>query len=90
MAWTVAFALLGALIFSMLVAPALASLLFQSGVKEWKNPVMGYLTDSLQEGGNLDYPTTALYGGGCGHFVCVCDVPGLQRSDRVGISAASG
>jgi heavy metal efflux system protein len=44
MAWTVAFALLGALIFSMLVAPALASLFFRSGVKEWKNPVMAYLT----------------------------------------------
>jgi cobalt-zinc-cadmium resistance protein CzcA len=44
MAWTVAFALLGALIFSMLIAPALASLFFRSGVKEWKNPVMGYLT----------------------------------------------
>src|SRR6202040_3330250 len=44
MAWTVAFALLGALIFSMLVAPALASLFFQSGVKEWKNPLMGFLT----------------------------------------------
>jgi len=45
MAWTVAFALLGALIFSMLVAPALASILFRSGVKEWRNPVMVYLTD---------------------------------------------
>src|ERR1700687_5216731 len=44
MAWTVAFALLGALIFSMLIAPALASLLFRSGAKEWKNPVMIYLT----------------------------------------------
>jgi cobalt-zinc-cadmium resistance protein CzcA len=44
MAWTVAFALLGALLFSMLVAPALASLLFRSGMSEWKNPVMGYLT----------------------------------------------
>ena len=44
MAWTVAFALLGALIFSMLVAPALASIFFRSGVKEWKNPVMSYLT----------------------------------------------
>ena len=44
MAWTVAFALLGALIFSMLIAPALASLLFRSGVKEWKNPVMSFLT----------------------------------------------
>jgi len=44
MAWTVAFALLGALVFSMLVAPALASLFFRSGVKEWKNPAMAYLT----------------------------------------------
>src|SRR5208282_2272726 len=44
MAWTVAFALLGALVFSMLVAPALASLFFRSGVKEWHNPVMGSLT----------------------------------------------
>jgi heavy metal efflux system protein len=44
MAWTVAFALLGALAFSMLVAPALASLFFRSGVKEWHNPVMAYLT----------------------------------------------
>ena len=43
MAWTVAFALLGALTFSMLIAPALASLLFRSGVKEWENPFMGYL-----------------------------------------------
>ena len=44
MAWTVAFALLGALIFSMLVVPALASIFFPSGVKEWKNPVMEYVT----------------------------------------------
>ena len=44
MAWTVAFALLGALIFSMLIAPALASLLFRSGVKEWRNPAMEYVT----------------------------------------------
>jgi cobalt-zinc-cadmium resistance protein CzcA len=44
MAWTVAFALLGALLFSMLIAPALASLLFRAGVKEWHNPVMHYLT----------------------------------------------
>jgi cobalt-zinc-cadmium resistance protein CzcA len=43
MAWTVAFALLGALIFSMLAAPALASLFFRSGVQEWKNPMMSYL-----------------------------------------------
>jgi heavy metal efflux system protein len=43
MAWTVAFALLGALTFSVLVAPALASLFFRAGVKEWKNPLMVHL-----------------------------------------------
>jgi heavy metal efflux system protein len=44
MAWTVAFALLGALIFSMLIAPALASLFFPKGAHEWHNPVMVWLT----------------------------------------------
>ena len=49
MAWTVAFALLGALLFSMLVAPALASLLFQRGITQWQNPVMQYLTTRYRE-----------------------------------------
>jgi cobalt-zinc-cadmium resistance protein CzcA len=44
MAWTVAFALLGALIFSMLVAPAMASVLFRKNVRQWQNPVMEFLT----------------------------------------------
>ena len=44
MAWTVAFALLGALTFSMIVAPVLASFLFRKGAKEWTNPVMTFLT----------------------------------------------
>ncbi len=44
MAWTVAFALLGALIFSMLLAPVLSSILFPKGTKEWHNPVMILLT----------------------------------------------
>ena len=44
MAWTVAFALLGALIFSMLIAPVLASFLLRSGVQQWRNPVMEFLT----------------------------------------------
>jgi cobalt-zinc-cadmium resistance protein CzcA len=43
MAWTVVFALLGALIFSMLVAPAMANLLMRSGARERKNPVMDFL-----------------------------------------------
>lgn len=48
MAWTVAFALLGALVFSMLVAPMLSSLLFRQGVREWRNPVMEYLKNSYR------------------------------------------
>jgi len=49
MAWTVAFALLGALIFSMLVAPALASLLFRSDARQWRNPVMEWLIVRYRE-----------------------------------------
>jgi heavy metal efflux system protein len=49
MAWTVAFALLGALIFSMLIAPALASLLFRSDAKQWQNPVMQRLIVRYRE-----------------------------------------
>jgi cobalt-zinc-cadmium resistance protein CzcA len=44
MAWTVAFALLGAIIFSIMIAPALASLFFPKGTREWHNPVMLWLT----------------------------------------------
>jgi len=43
MAWTVAFALLGALLFSMIVAPVLASLFFPRGAREWHNPIMEFL-----------------------------------------------
>ena len=45
MALTVAFALLGAMTFSILVAPVLCSSFFSSGVKEWHNPVMTFLTE---------------------------------------------
>jgi cobalt-zinc-cadmium resistance protein CzcA len=45
MAWTVAFALLGALIFSMLLAPVLSSFFFRKGAREWRNPALIWLTD---------------------------------------------
>ena len=45
MAWTVAFALLGAMTFSILVAPVLASALLRQGVAESHNPVLAYLTE---------------------------------------------
>ena len=44
MAWTVAFALAGGLIFSMLLAPVLCSFLFPRGAKEWHNPLMNLIT----------------------------------------------
>ena len=44
MAWTVSFALIGALIFSMIMVPVIASYLLRKGSKEWHNPVMEALT----------------------------------------------
>ena len=43
MAWTVTFALIGALIFAVIVAPVMAVMLFSKGAKEWHNPVMEWL-----------------------------------------------
>jgi cobalt-zinc-cadmium resistance protein CzcA len=48
MAWTVSFALLGALIFAIVIAPVLALLVFRHGVKEWPNPVMNSLRDKYR------------------------------------------
>jgi cobalt-zinc-cadmium resistance protein CzcA len=45
MAWTVAFALLGAMTFSILIAPVLASTLLRKGMRERRNRVMEYVTE---------------------------------------------
>ena len=50
MAWTVAFALLGALLFSMVIAPTLAVMFFPKGAKEWRNPVMEFLKTRYRGG----------------------------------------
>jgi cobalt-zinc-cadmium resistance protein CzcA len=44
LAWTVAFALLGAVVFSMTVAPVLASFMFRKETREWENPVLVWVT----------------------------------------------
>jgi len=49
MAWTVAFALLGALIFSIVLAPVLASFIFREGVKEWHNQVLIWISDRYEK-----------------------------------------
>ncbi len=48
MAWTVAFALFGALVFSITLAPVLASYIFRQGAKEWHNPVLIFMTKQYQ------------------------------------------
>jgi cobalt-zinc-cadmium resistance protein CzcA len=41
--------LLGAVIFSMTIAPVLASLLFRNEVKDWHNPVLVWLTERYRQ-----------------------------------------
>ena len=45
MAWTVVFALVGALFFSIVVSPVLASFAFAKGASEWRNPAMEWVLD---------------------------------------------
>ena len=48
MAWTVAFALLGAMTFSILIAPVLAATFFRHGVRERRNLVMDFLAEQYR------------------------------------------
>ena len=90
MAWTVAFALLGALIFSMLIAPALASLLFRGDAKQWQNPVMAFLITLLQKERALGDPPPLGDGWWSSCSASGFGISCLQRCDRVGIPAAPG
>ncbi|MGA3204155.1 MAG: CusA/CzcA family heavy metal efflux RND transporter [Bryobacteraceae bacterium] len=84
MAWTVAFALLGALVFSMLIAPALASLFFPKGTREWHNPVMGWLTagyrHALRFAIRVRYLTVAIgvAGGGLALYLWLSGIIGSE------------
>ncbi len=44
MAWTVVFALLGALVYALVLAPVLSSYIFRAGAREWHNPVLAWIT----------------------------------------------
>jgi len=50
MAWTVCFALLGGLIFSLFIAPVLAAFHFRQGGREWRNPAMEFLKTQYRRG----------------------------------------
>ena len=43
MSWTVAFALLGGLLFGLIIAPVLTSFIFKPGMKEWRNPILEFI-----------------------------------------------
>ena len=61
MAWTVTFALLGALVFAILIAPVLGGIVFRNGAKEWRNPLMEWLTNHYRtavRGGIMHRKTT--------------------------------
>ncbi len=50
MAWTVGFALLGAMVFSITIAPVLVSFLFKKETPEWHNPAVVWLTKRYRKG----------------------------------------
>ena len=50
MAWTVAFALLGALVFALFLAPVLASYLFREPLREKRNPLLLVLVKGYERG----------------------------------------
>ncbi len=70
MAWTVSFALLGALIFAMMIAPALSSFIFGKTTREWRNPVMEWMTaayrTTVQVAIRLRWITVAVAAGALG------------------------
>ncbi len=71
LAWTIAYALLGALIFSIVVAPVLSSILFRYGAKEWQNPVMGFLTARYRRGASWAIRHRAITVGCCAVAIVV-------------------
>jgi cobalt-zinc-cadmium resistance protein CzcA len=82
MAWTVAFALLGALIFSMLLAPVLSSLAFRKGAKEWHNPLMVFLTARYR--GALRWAVSHRYITVGAAFACLVGAMLLASSGLIG------
>ena len=90
MAWTVAFALLGAIIFSIVIVPALASLFYPRGTKEWHNPVMVWLTKGYRRRAARGRAPALRHGRHRRDQLLFCDLSDGRRRDRLRIPAASG
>ena len=58
MALTVAFALLGALLFSLSILPVLALMLFRSNTREWRNPLLAALINGYRR--SLEWSMSSL------------------------------
>ena len=50
MAWTTSFALLGGLLFGLILAPVLCSFFLGEGIREWHNPLLGFLEKQYARG----------------------------------------
>ena len=90
MAWTVAFALLGAMTFSILIAPVLAATFFRKGVRERRNLVMDYLTERYRR--RLRWAVHHRWVVACVALAVLAanDLFGLWRRHWRGVPAASG
>ena len=86
MAWTVSFALIGALVFSMLVAPVMASFFFSKGATEWQNPLMVWLTArTARRRWAIEHRYRTV---GIAALLFACRrLPRLRRRHRLGVSA---
>jgi cobalt-zinc-cadmium resistance protein CzcA len=82
MAWTVCFALLGGLIFSLIIAPVLAAFRFKDGVREWRNPAMEFLKAKYRVGVKwaVEHPVITVGAGA----LAVVAAAGLMVSGVVG------
>ncbi len=89
MAWTVAFALLGALIFSMLLAPVLASFLFPKGTTEWENPLLRWITERYRRAAvwAIEHRLVTF---GVAVVLALAALSAVQRGGGLGVSAAPG
>ncbi|HTX38097.1 MAG TPA: CusA/CzcA family heavy metal efflux RND transporter [Bryobacteraceae bacterium] len=82
MAWTVAFALLGAVIFSITVAPVLASLVFRRETREWQNPVIVFVTGIYQRA--VTWTVRHRWSMIAVSIVAVCTTLWLLQGERIG------
>ena len=82
MAWTVAFALLGAILFAILLAPVLASYFFRGETREWRNPVLEFITEVYRRAveWTLRHRRITLAGG----FAVVLSTFGLVATGLIG------